>query len=420
MTQVSSHKWVMIIIGSCFSTLIIWAYFAEIDQVIRAPGTIEPLGDVHRIQNRFPGEISSVNVRLGQLVNKDEVLFVLKPEENEQATDKLEDRLYRTQARADRLSQQIEFPTDATQIRFTESIPSYIRNAEKAALSTEQADLELKLASVKSKRSEVEIQLQEATIQEAHFQELAKISTQERKIIEPLVQDGLEPKLRLTQIAREIATNAYQAREAKLAQVRAKQQLEALELQVKQLRTEYLIRTQSDLRESLSELNEIQNDFEAASERLSQTRIKAPIRGIVSKVADVTPGSVYPGGDLLAELVPLSEGFIANIRVPPKERPNIQLQQEVRISFDAYDFATHGHVFGQITQIADNTTKTETESFYEAVVELPMLITTKSKKRIQATPGMNIQAEILGEPKTVLDYVLNPLVKTQSAALTEQ
>jgi HlyD family type I secretion membrane fusion protein len=416
MNDIAPQKWLIIILGSLFTAVIAWASLANIDQVVRAPGTIEPAGEIHKIQSRFPGEISEVRIELGQLVDKGEVLFVLEPEDNVQNTDKLEDRLFRTQAQVDRLTAQLDARNT---IPFQNDIPERIRSTEQLALFSEQTELSLELDSIDSKRAEIEILIREAQVQQAHFNSLIDITQSEIAIIKPLVQDGLEPKLRLTQLERQLANNMHQFNESQISEDRARQQLRALDLQSKQIKTEYAIRVQTELRDALANLNEIENDYEAARGRLSQTQVKAPVRGLISKIADVTPGAVYRGGDLLAELVPSSDGYVANIRLPTKERPNVEIGQTVRVSLDAYDFTTHGHISGNLLKIADNTTITETETYYEAVIELGELTTSKSGVNIRPTPGMILQAEIMGDKRTVLEYILGPILRARSQALTE-
>jgi membrane fusion protein, adhesin transport system len=414
-----SNALIVILISTVFVLLGVWAYFAELDQVVRAPGTIQPQGDVHRVQSRFPGEIDEVLVTLGQQVAQGQTLFVLKPEENEQQRIKLLDRFQRTQAKVDRLTRQLLYPLPSFDIPFAADIPIEIMQSELLALRTEYTNLQLQLDTVQSEISETLISISELQAQQIHQQAMANIAQQERTILEPLVIEGLEPKLKLSQLDREIETARFQQAEAQLTESRLRQKIKSLEIRANQLKSDYLIGIQTKLRDEQLILSETLNDLQAATERLSQTQIRAPIAGIVSKVEDVTPGAIYRAGDLVAELVPLDEGFVANVKLSPRDRPDVRPGQDVRIALDAYDFATHGHLLGTIAQIAENTTSTENDTFYEVRVDLASRQMTKTKIIAALRPGMTVQAEVLGEKKTILEYVLNPILKIRSQALTD-
>jgi len=190
-------------------------------------------------------------------------------------------------------------------------------------------------------------------------------------IYTPLVNAGIEPEMTLVQI------------EQRLLEARDQQRRAALQLQFSQL--------------------------------------TSPIAGILTAVNLAGPGAVIRAGDVLAEVVPQQEYYLIRAKVLPKDIGKVSVGQLARVSYIAYDFSRYGVMEGEVTKIAQNTTKTQQgEIYYDAWIKTQGSTFSKSDINPNILPGMLAQVDMLGEKRTIFQYIMSPLKRSASRALSEQ
>lgn len=173
-----------------------------------------------------------------------------------------------------------------------------------------------------------------------------------------------------------------------------------------------------NIRQRLLELVE---QKQKAALQIKFSEITAPITGVLTAVNLPGPGAVIRAGDVLAEVVPQKEYFLVKAKVLPKDISKVSVGQNSRVSYTAYDFSRYGIMEGVVTKIAQNTTKTEQgEIFYDTWVKTKSVTFSKSDIKPNILPGMPAQVDLLGEKRTILEYIMSPLKRSASRALTEQ
>jgi adhesin transport system membrane fusion protein len=147
--------------------------------------------------------------------------------------------------------------------------------------------------------------------------------------------------------------------------------------------------------------------------------VKSQITGIVSKVNVSNTGQVVQSGATLAEIVPEDDVLKINANIMPKDIAYVRQGQKAKLGFTAYDIAIYGQIEGKVSKIAANTTTIEDGgSFYLAIIEVDAS-EIKNKNDIILQPGMIADISIIGEERTVLSYILNPITKLSKRALQE-
>lgn len=166
---------------------------------------------------------------------------------------------------------------------------------------------------------------------------------------------------------------------------------------------------------------EAQDQQQRANLQLKFSQLKSPISGTVTAVNLSGPGAVIRAGDVLAEVVPQEEYYLIKAKVLPKDIGKVSVGQYARVSFTAYDFSRFGVLEGEVTKIAQNTTETQKgEIYYDAWVKTSSSTFSKSDVKPNILPGMIAQVDMLGEKRTIFEYIMSPLNRTASRALTEQ
>ena len=279
------------LIGSFTVVFVIWASFAEVNQVVRASGTVVPDSKVHLIQSGISGPIEEINIKLDDKVKAGDVLFLI-------------DNVNRKK--------------------------SY--NLAKKEFETRKRRVE---------------------------------------ILRKLVQTGSDSEFRL-------------------------------------------------LDEELN-LVSAESKFNQAETALEYSKVKSPITGYISKINVTNIEQIVDQGSLLSEVVPEDDILKIEAQVAPKDIAYVRKGQKAKIAFTAYDMAIYGQVEGNVTKIASNTSATEDgQTYYPAVIEIDNneLINERDKK-IVLQSGMISDVSIIGEERTVISYLLNPITKLSQRALQE-
>jgi len=168
-------------------------------------------------------------------------------------------------------------------------------------------------------------------------------------------------------------------------------------------------------------LLEAQEQQDRAELQLKFSRLLSPIAGVITAVNLSGPGAVIRAGDILAEVVPQEEYYLIKAKVLPKDVGKVTLGQHARVSYTAYDFSRYGVMEGIVTNIAQNTTKTQQgEIYYDAWIKTEGSTFSKSDINPNILPGMIAQVDMLGEKRTIFEYIMSPLNRTASRALSEQ
>ena len=155
--------------------------------------------------------------------------------------------------------------------------------------------------------------------------------------------------------------------------------------------------------------------------QLKFSNLTSPISGVVTAVNPAGIGAVVRAGDVLLEVVPQEEYFLIKAKILPKDIGKVSVGQNARVSFTAYDFSRYGIMEGEMIKIAQNTTTTQQgEIYYDAWVKTTGSTFSKSPINPNILPGMIAQVDMLGEKRTIFEYIMSPLNRMASRALSEQ
>ncbi|MGR4893618.1 HlyD family type I secretion periplasmic adaptor subunit [Sphingopyxis sp. LARHCG72] len=407
-------------IAGFVAIFLIWAWLTELDRTVRGPGRVIPSAQLQIVSNLEGGVVEQILVRTGQQVKAGAVLLRLSPIQSGADLGSGEATAFALRAKVARIEAELSGRSPA----FPEA-----SDAQGAAqVEIERALYGTRMADLASLRSVGEAQVAQArqAIAEARSAHAARVAARdaaraELSAIRPLVERGIEPRLSLIQAESRASVAASEAAAAASAITRSI--AAAAEAQASLSRTVQDWRTRSglELAAARSDLDARRLALPALADRASRTIVRAPMDGFVNRVLVATVGgSVAPGAPLV-ELVPGEKSLLVEAMVLPKDIAGVKIGQPSRVDITAYDSAIYGSLHGKVVTISPDAVLDERtgESHYLVRVRTGSNVIRHNGRSLPIGPGMTATVNLLGDKRSVLNYILTPISRIRDEALRE-
>jgi membrane fusion protein, adhesin transport system len=397
--------------------LFIWAAFAKIDEVARGEGKVIPSSQLQVIQSFDGGVVEEVLVKEGQVVNKGDLLLRIDPTRFIATYRENRAEYLSLQARAARL----QALTSNTEFQLPQNIldesPDIADHERKLYLSN-QKELDEQLSIAKSQLTQREEELNEVRAKLVQVSRALELSQQELNVTKPLLASGAISEVEILRLEGEVS-NASGEKQQALAQ--EQRLISAIEESQSKLReTELLVtnKWRTELSEVLSKVASLTESSSGLADKIKLAEIRSPVRGTVQRVFTNTVGGVVQPGHEVVEMVPLDDQLLIEAKVSPKDIAFLHPDQEAIVKFTAYDFVVYGGLKGKVEHIsADTITDEKDRTYYIVRVRTDRAGFDPS---LPIMPGMMTQVDILTGKKTVLAYLLKPVLRAKQNAMTER
>ncbi len=398
---------------------IIWASMAEIDERVKGQGRVMPSRDIQVIQSLEGGILSELLVKEGEQVKIGQPLMRIDDVAFASEERGLEAQMLSLQIKKARLEAEAkgkEFKLSKTIIK---KVPTIASNEEKLYQSRKK-DLKTALAIIDDTQKETAANLEEVKASINKLVRNRNLLKKELDIATKLVTKRAMPeieKLRLEREYSEIRGNLATAMQSKKA-------LQAKLSGVKKKKIEKLSAFKSKV---LGELNETETKISALNERLksagdkvSRTELKSPVDGVIKKIAVKTVGGVIEPAQRLIEIVPIEDELMIRSKVRPEDIAFLHLGQKVKVSITAYDSQIYGNLWGKLTRIgADAIRESDGTMYFEIDVITNSNNLGTEENPLTITPGMVANTEIIVGKRTILFYLLKPVLRLKDQAFSE-
>ena len=397
---------------------IVWIRITEIEEIIRAEGQVEPKEQIQIVQPRFTGKLEKILVNIGDRVEKGQIVAQVNKleaeaqfRENSSTLDVLNAEITRLKAEVSG-SELIDWPAE---------LPENLKEVQNALFIVRRDKVFQELEILKQQTSSSQNEMVELKQRMEGLEKLLSLKNEEKNILEPLVLNGIEPKTRLLQISQEIQRFENEI-------ILSKTNLQAVKIELQKIAAQAVDVMKRFKAESFEELARKQNQLrltktktDALLDRLTDTDLKAPISGVITKIHPKGVGEIVTGGKELIEIAP----FFKNVRVKAKLKPqditNLMEGQQTKILLTSYDFTVYGSISGYVEEIAQNTSETDRgEIYYETWIQSKNLKLSKSDIKPEILPGMLAQVEIIGKKRSIYEYLMKPVLETTARAFTEK
>jgi membrane fusion protein, adhesin transport system len=410
-------KFLLRVIAWIFFILLVWAAFAKIDEVARGEGKVIPSSQLQVVQSFDGGVVQEVLVKEGQVVEKGDLLLRIDPTRFISTYRENRAEFLSLQARASRLhalTSNVDFqlPKD-----IAEESPD-IAQHEANLYSSNRKELDEQLSIAKSQLTQREEELNEVRAKLTQVSRALELAQQELNVTRPLLASGAISEVEILRLEGEVS-NAKGEKEQ--AQAQEQRLISAIEESQSKLReTELLVtnKWRTELSEVLSKIASLSETSTGLADKIKYAEIRAPVRGTVQRVFTNTVGGVVQPGREVIEMVPLDDQLIIEAKVSPKDIAFLHPGQEAIVKFTAYDFVIYGGLRGKVEHISADTITDEKERTYYIV----RVRTDRAgfDPSLPIMPGMMTQVDILTGKKTVLAYLLKPVLRAKENAMTER
>lgn len=429
-------RWLSIGVFAFFVLFILWASMATLDEVTHAEGQVVPSSRTQIIQNLEGGILSSVEVREGQIVEKNDVLARIN---NEMAESNLRDMLYKAMENLIAVRRLHACVTD-TPLTWPENVKEWLEEGIGYPLTEDQlaqgkalmavqeetfavqsrqrkSELDVLMSQFEQRRQEVKEQLARkeqlgASLHLIHEQlGMASSLLQKRSYSR---RQYLELQERSVQVSGEIHTLEMSIPKAEAAASEAEHRIS-----LRKAELDSALMEESNKR-SL-ELASLRESLSAGSDRVTRTELRSPVRGSVKTIYINTLGGVIKPGEPIMEIVPLDDTLLVEARVRPADVAFLHPGQKAMVKVSAYDFSIYGGLDGVLEQISADTIEDKRgEFYYQVKVRTMKTSIVYHGEELPIMPGMMTTVDIMTGKKTVLDYLLKPILKAKQNALREK
>ncbi len=405
-------------------TFVVWANYAVLDEVTRGEGTVIPSSKTQVIQNLEGGILAEILVREGQIVEKGEILVRIDNTLAEATFRDARSRYLTLQATIARLGAEVN---GKEELVFSEEVEKEASGAaadQRAVFLARRGQLQAQINVLESQASQRRQEIAEIRSRRSQLQRSLGLANEERAITRPLVQKGILPRLDLIRIERQVAEfegelNTIQATIPRLqaAAREAKQRVEELILTSRATLSDEMNRTRA-------ELESVRETLFADRDRVSRTEVRSPVRGTIKELKHNTVGGVIRPGQDIMEIVPLGDTLLIEARIRPADIAFLRPGQEATVKVSAYDFSIYGGLKAELEQISADTIRDEqspnNERFYRVYLRTEKNTLERHGEELPIIPGMTASVEILTGKKSVLDYIMKPILKARDRALKER
>lgn len=408
---------ILYVVAGSILLLLIWAAFAELDEVTRGEAKVIPTRQVQVLQSLDGGVISSIEVREGDIVDPGQLLVRLDATRSKSTLRENEVEYLVLQAKAARLKAVAEGMPFKPEQEWRDNIPDVVAqqqilyDAGLAQLGSLKEIAEQQLIQRQQELEEVE-SLKEQSAQSY------KLVTKELEKTKPLLASGAVSEVEILRLERDVVRlqgerdqAGAQARRIAAAIAEAKGKINEVEL-------DYKNKIREELTQATARINALRESSVGLTDMVDQTAVRSPVRGTVKRLFYNTIGGVVSPGKEIVEIVPLDDALLLEARIQPKDIAFLTLGQPAVVKFTAYDFAIYGGLEATVAHIgADTIMDEDGNPFYTVRVRTLESRLGEDKPII---PGMVAQVDILTGKKSILSYLLKPVLRAKQYALTER
>jgi len=360
---------------------VVWASYAEIDQITRAPGQVIPSSRTQLVQSPEGGIIEDLLVKQGDVVEVGQLLAKLEKNRTEAAFLETRAKAAALKATVARLRAEVfggmpKFPPEL------KHYPHFVDN---------------QLQLLTKRRSAVNEEIEALT-------EVLKLARQELEMNEPLLKRG----------------------DVSMAEVlRLKRQVADVQGQITNRKNRYFQEAQAEMSKAEEDLASVDQIVAQRQEQLSYMELRAPMRGVVKNIRATTRGAVLRAGEELLQIVPLEDALVIEARVRPGDIGFLRTGLDASVKVDAYDYTVFGSLNGKLTYISPDTLdeglkQGEQPYFRVQVTTDGRRFSGRPNEDIDIQAGMTASVEIKTGSNTVLRYLIKPVIKTVSESLSER
>ncbi|WP_342625569.1 HlyD family type I secretion periplasmic adaptor subunit [Pseudomonas alkylphenolica] len=403
-----------------FLFLGIWANFAIIDEVTRGEGKAIPSSKLQKIQNLEGGIVAQIFAKEGQIVEAgdpllrlDDTRFVSNVGETE--ADRLAMAL-----RVERLSAEVEDRPLKIDEEIRKAAPSQAAN-EDALYQSRRQQLQSEIGGLQEQLVQRQQELREFSSKQAQYRNSLQLLRQEISMSEPLVAQGAISQVEVLRLKRAEVENRGQLDATSLAIPRAESAIKEVERKIDETRGKFRSDALTQLNEARTDLSKAQATGKALDDRVNRTLVTSPVRGIVKQLLVNTVGGVIQPGSDLVEIVPLDDTLLVEARIRPQDIAFLHPGQEAMVKFTAYDFTIYGGLKAKLEQIgADTITDEDNNTFYVIKLRTDRSHLGTDENPLLIIPGMVASVDIITGKKSVLSYLLKPIIRARAEALRER
>jgi adhesin transport system membrane fusion protein len=406
----------------CIASFLVWAYFAVLDEVVRGSGKVIPSSQVQAVQNLEGGIIEQIHVSEGDLVEAGQVLLSIDDtrfdsslQENRVRLLSLKAKALRLQAEAEGLDNLPSFPAD-----ITEASPRAFEQQQRLFVERRS-----ELEASRQVLNEQVVQKQQSIAElKARSDRLARslaLTEKELKVTRPLRDQGAVSEVEVLRLQRQVNDLRGELDEARLMIPRAEAELAEVEQRQLELDAGFRKEARAELNELTAELSALDASGVALEDRVQRTQVRSPIRGVVKSLPMRTVGGVVQPGMDLAEIVPVGDSLLVEAKVQPRDIAFLHPGLPAKVKLTAYDFAIYGGLEAQVEHIsADTFVEENGDAYYLVRVRTRDPALVKEGEAFSIIPGMTAEVDILVGEKSVLSYLLKPVLRARENALRER
>nr|VFJ51679.1 MAG: membrane fusion protein, adhesin transport system [Candidatus Kentron sp. DK] len=398
-----------------------WAYQAPLDEVTMGHGKVIPSSQVQKIQNLEGGILSELRVREGEIVRKGQILLVIddtqfKSKVGEERVQKETLLAMIARLAAEATGGETSFPDE-----LTANEPVLVAN-ETALFHARRAELESNIKVLGHQKEQKSQELKELHTRVEQLRKNLALARRELKITRSVLAENAISEIDLIRVQREVTGIESDLLSARQTIPRIQSAVSELEEQIKERQSAFIAKAQTELRETEAKLRSLAETMTASADRLTRTEVTSPVTGVVKRILVHTVGGVIKPGMDLMEIVPQDDTLLVEANIKPADVAFLHPGQSAKVKITAYDYAVYGSLDASLEHISADTIMDEQsrENYYLIHVRTQQNFLTHEGRRLPIIPGMIAEVDILTGKRTVLEYLLKPILRARQKAMRER
>jgi membrane fusion protein, adhesin transport system len=399
------------------AVFVLLAAVTEVDEITKGEGKVIPSRQLQVLQSFDGGIVSEIAVREGQIVEPNQLLLQVDSTRFVSSAREGQAQYTSLLAKAARLRALAEGRPFLPPPEAVKQEPQIVEE-ERRLYESRTSELDAQLSIARQQLTQRQQELSEVRAKRDHASQAYELSARELSVTKPLIASGAVSEVELLRLERDVA-RFHGEREMAGAQIsRVQSAIAEAGRKIQEVELNFRNEARKEMAETLGKLNALSETNIGLEDKVKHSAIRSPVRGTVKRLLVNTVGGVVQPGKDIVEIVPLEDALLLEAKVLPKDIAFLHPGQKAIVKFTAYDFSIYGALNAKLEQIgADSVTDEKGNTYYVIRVrtDKPSL-----GDNLPIIPGMVAEVDIVTGQKSILSYLLKPVLRAKQAALTER